>query len=108
MDNIENSVDLERTMQIIIQAGDARKIVIQALDLIGDAKYDEARLVLNTAHQKLLVAHGLQTEKIQQEAQGQKLSYPVLFTHAQDTMMSVDTEFNLVKHLIDIFQKRIN
>lgn len=106
MDETENNVDLRQTMQVIVYSGDARRLIIEALDLIGESKYKESERLLKQANEKLIVAHSLQTDKIQREANGEKLEYSILFAHAQDTMMSVNTEYNLVKHLIKVFQKR--
>lgn len=106
IDETENNNDLRQTMQMIIFSGDARKFIMQALDLVGEAKYDKSEQLLKQAHEKLVTAHALQTDKIQKEAEGEKLEYSILFTHAQDTMMSVNTEYNLVKHLIEVFKKR--
>ncbi|WP_334332573.1 PTS lactose/cellobiose transporter subunit IIA [Companilactobacillus sp. HBUAS59544] len=106
LDEQENNEELRQSMQIIIEAGDARKSIMQALDLIGDGDYEASRKNLSTAKQKLVTAHALQTQRIQKEAAGDQVSYSVLFTHAQDTLMSVNSEYNLTKHLIEIFQRK--
>jgi Phosphotransferase system cellobiose-specific component IIA len=43
---------------------------------------------------------------LQEEAEGDKVQYSVLFTHAQDTLMTIMSEYNLAKHLITVFEKR--
>jgi len=106
IDEEQNNEDLRATMNIIIFSGDARALIMHAMDLIGDFKYDEAETLMKDAHTKLVEAHALQTNKVQQEADGKKIEYSVLFTHAQDTLMTVNTEYNMVHHLIKIFRKR--
>lgn len=94
------------TMEIIINAGDARVFIAEALDNIGDADYDLARANMEKANDKLLTAHRLQTQKLQGEAEGDAVEYSVLFTHAQDTLMSIMSEYNLTQKIITIFEKR--
>lgn len=102
----ENTEDLRQTMNIILYSGDARTLIMHAMDLLGDFKYDEADTMLKRAHEKLVTAHELQTKKIQQEAEGENVEYSILFAHAQDTMMTINTEYNLVSHLIKVFRRR--
>ncbi|GEO46975.1 PTS lactose/cellobiose transporter subunit IIA [Companilactobacillus kimchii] len=94
------------TMDIIINAGDARAFIAEALDDVGDFNYEEAKENIKKADAKLVVAHRLQTKKLQEEAEGDKVQYSVLFTHAQDTLMTIMSEYNLAKHLIAVFEKR--
>jgi PTS system cellobiose-specific IIA component len=54
----------------------------------------------------LVVAHRIQTKKLQEEAEGDDVTYSVLFTHAQDTVMTIMSEYNLAKRLINIFEKK--
>lgn len=90
----ENSESLRNTMNIIIYSGDARTLIMHAMDLLGDSEYEKANKLLLQAHSKLVLAHQLQTDKIQQEAAGKPLDYSALFSHAQDTVMTVNTEYN--------------
>ncbi|WP_281165118.1 PTS lactose/cellobiose transporter subunit IIA [Liquorilactobacillus sicerae] len=103
MDDTKNLAE-KNTMEIILHAGDARVSIMKALDLIGTSDYQRANDLMKDAHKKLVLAHRLQTNKLQQEAEGKKIAYSVLFTHAQDTLMTINTEYNLVKHLIKVFE----
>lgn len=94
------------TMDIIINAGDARAFVSDALDNVANFDYDKAKENIKKADEKLVVAHRLQTKKLQEEAEGEDIEYSVLFTHAQDTLMTIMSEYNLAKHLILVFEKR--
>ncbi|KRO00867.1 PTS lactose/cellobiose transporter subunit IIA [Companilactobacillus kimchiensis] len=94
------------TMEIIINAGDARAFVSDALDNVGDFDYEKAKENIKKADEKLVIAHRLQTKKLQEEAEGEDVKYSVLFTHAQDTLMTIMSEYNLAKHLITVFEKR--
>ncbi|APU72373.1 PTS lactose/cellobiose transporter subunit IIA [Companilactobacillus crustorum] len=102
----ENTAVTRNTMNIIIYAGDARTLIMQAMDLLGDFNYEEAESLIKQAHEKLVAAHQLQTDRIQEEAEGKTVQYTILFSHAQDTLMTINTEYNLVSHLIKVFKKR--
>jgi PTS system cellobiose-specific IIA component len=48
-------------------------------------------------------AHTIHTDCIQASAAGEPLPYSMLFTHAQDTLMTVNSEFRLVRKLAAVF-----
>ncbi|KGG55187.1 PTS lactose/cellobiose transporter subunit IIA [Lactobacillus huangpiensis] len=98
--------NVKNTMNIILNAGDARDFISKALDDVANSNYDNAKENMKKANEKLVKAHRLQTKKIQEEAEGKPIQYSVLFTHAQDTLMTINTEYNLANHLIKIFEKR--
>ncbi|MBP2058486.1 PTS system cellobiose-specific IIA component [Lactobacillus colini] len=93
----EDSKDVQVSMQIILNAGDARALIEEAFKEANKLNYDKAKDLLEQAGKKLVVAHQFQTDKIQEEAEGKPIKYSVLFTHAQDTLMTIDTEYKLVK-----------
>ncbi|WKF85889.1 PTS lactose/cellobiose transporter subunit IIA [Lacticaseibacillus pantheris] len=102
----QNQKSIKDTMDIIINAGDARAFISEALDAVAEFNYSVAKQKMKVAEEKLTVAHRLQTKKLQQEAEGDDIQYSVLFTHAQDTLMTIKTEFNLTNKLITVFEKR--
>lgn len=104
----ENSKDVQVSMQIILNAGDARALVEDAFKEANKLNYDKAQDMLKEAGKKLVVAHQYQTNKIQEEAEGKPLKYSVLFTHAQDTLMTIDTEYKLVKLQVEAMQDHDN
>lgn len=106
MANETDNKSVKDTMEIILNAGDARELISKALDAVGDFDYDLADKNMKEAKAKLVVAHRLQTAKIQEEAEGKKVEYSVLFTHAQDTLMTINSEYHLVDHLIKVFKER--
>ena len=94
------------TMEIILHAGDAREFIADAIDNVATYDYSKAEENMRKAEAELVIAHRLQTAKIQQEAEGKKVPYSVLFTHAQDTLMTINSEFKLIQHLIKVFKER--
>lgn len=93
------------SMQIILHAGDARKQVTTALTKIGDQDFEAAEELLTQAQENLKKAHESQTQTIQAAASGTDIPYSVLFSHAQDTMMTVISEQKLAKQLVRLFRK---
>ncbi|ASR47560.1 PTS lactose/cellobiose transporter subunit IIA [Paenibacillus kribbensis] len=91
-------------MQIILHAGEARKHCTDALKDIENSDFDSAKEKMKLANAEIVIAHRVQTNCIQKETEGAKGEYSVLFAHAQDTLMTVYSEINIAKRLIDIFE----
>lgn len=91
-------------MNIILHAGDARTLITEALSLAKKGDFKQAKSYMNRAEEEIVLAHKSQTETIQDEARGVKHDISLLFIHAQDTLMTINSEFRLAQHLIDILQ----
>ena len=57
---------------------------------------------MNDAEAKLLLAHRAQTDTIQRQAAGEEISYSLLFTHAQDTLMTISAELHMAKKMMPL------
>lgn len=101
---MEDEKIVSSAMEIIIHAGDARLHVSEALKAISDNNYELATEKLKMAQEKMTIAHKLQTDMIQGEARGEEIGYSLLFTHAQDTLMTINSELILAKQLYKVFQ----
>ncbi|EKO1912659.1 PTS lactose/cellobiose transporter subunit IIA [Clostridium botulinum] len=93
------------SMQIILNAGDARAIIDEALVSIEEGSFDEADEKMTEAKKKISLAHSSQTNAIQGEAMGEKIPPSVLFAHAQDTLMVVMSEWNTARRFIKLFKQ---
>ena len=91
-------------MEIIMHAGDARLHVKEALDAISQIDYELAAQKLKMAQKEMTEAHKIQTDMIQGEARGEGIGYSLLFTHAQDTLMTINSELQLAKQLYHVFE----
>lgn len=102
---------VQNAMQIIMFAGDARVCCKDALEAVAAQDYEAAKENLKKAQGKIAEAHHIQTDAIQAEVGGEtKMEYSVLFAHAQDTLMTIYSEINMAKHIINIsesLEKRI-
>lgn len=95
-------------MEIILNAGDARTCVKEALDATTCDNNELAEQKMREAKRFLEKAHLEQTETIQKEAKGETCEYSMLFTHAQDTLMTIYSEFHLAEKLILMYQTLVN
>lgn len=95
---------VQASMQIILNAGDARVACKQALDAIAAFDYETAEEKLKECHEKITIAHKVQTDAIQGETRGEESEYSLLFAHAQDTLMTIYSEINIAKQLLKIFK----
>lgn len=92
------------SMQIILHAGDAREKAKEAIKLAKALDFDGAKKRLAEAKADIVLAHQSQTEVIQNEAAGKNYEPSLLFTHAQDTLMTIASEINLTKDIVDLFE----
>lgn len=95
-------------MQIILHAGNARNYADEAFTFAKKFKDKEAQDKLKEAHEEIKQAHQAQTDVIQQEAAGTQYAYSPLFAHAQDTLMTINSEINVTEKLIstiNLFKK---
>lgn len=90
-------------MEIILHAGDARAAVRTVYEALAVGDLDSARTALATARGEVRQAHLAQTDLIQAEAGGAGLTLTLLFSHAQDTLMTVNSEVITAGHLIGVF-----
>ena len=103
--NREQMVQL--SMLMILEAGNAQNLIQDALREIEELKYVDADDLLKSADEHLIKAHQHQTEIIQKEADDENVEYLALFSHAQDTLMSVKSEYRITISLMSLV-KTIN
>lgn len=93
------------SMQIILHAGNARGLCSQAIDQAEAENFVETDQLMKQAEEEIANAHIAQTNIIQEEARGIEYPHSLLFTHAQDTLMTIKSELNMGKKFILIFKK---
>lgn len=95
-------------MGILTHAGDARMLAKKALEAVQQFDFAKAEEALAEAKKEITEAHSAQTEIIQNEARGVKYEYSMLFNHAQDTLMTINSEIELTTTLIATFHAFAN
>lgn len=99
-----NEVLNEHAMQIILHAGEARSYINFALDALYEGDVEEYEEKIKAARKASAAAHAEQTKVLQETIANQDLQLTILFTHAQDTLMTVMSEMNVAKHLARIIK----
>ena len=89
-------------MGLILNAGDAKQHIYQALSYAKEGDFTSSEGEIAKADAALLEAHNLQTQFLAQEAGGTKTDITALFVHSQDHLMTSITEINLIKEMIDL------
>lgn len=104
MNENTNTALINAAMGILTYAGDARIHSKKALQAVQVFDFTTAQSELDEASKNINEAHKAQTEIIQNEARGTQYDYCMLFNHAQDTLMTINSEIELVKELVKTFK----
>lgn len=104
---MENKSLIENSMNILIKSGEARNLIKDSYNFMAEFDFNSAEEKLKEAKSYILEAHKIQTAEIQKEASGEEPQYSVLFSHAQDTMMTINSELITSRKMLLIF-KEIN
>ncbi|CDL86825.1 PTS lactose/cellobiose transporter subunit IIA [Xenorhabdus cabanillasii] len=102
--NSEENILIPISMEIILDAGNAREKSEKAMKYARDGDFDNARLYMEKARKMVLSAHQTQTEVIQKETQGDNFNLSLLFIHAQDTLMTIRSELILREEIISLYK----
>jgi len=93
------------SMKIIMHAGDARIHIQKAILASKETNYQTADELMKKAENDLKLAHGYQTDVIQENILYEEEPSCLLFAHAQDTFMCVNSEYNLSMHIINLYKQ---
>ncbi|MDR1793783.1 MAG: PTS lactose/cellobiose transporter subunit IIA [Erysipelotrichaceae bacterium] len=91
------------SMELIQLSGEARISVQKALDALSLEDEAETKALLHSAYKQINRAHQIHADLIQKEAAGEMIPYTPLFSHAQDALMTIFSEYNIAKQLASIF-----
>lgn len=105
MEEVSKDELVSISMQVILHAGNARELVFQAVNKASEANFEEANRLIKEANDEVGTAHQAQTNMLQKEAEGIDIPYSPLFGHAQDTLMTVKTEINMMQEMIKLYKK---
>lgn len=97
--------NVEESMQIIANSGDARSDYMEAIRLASAGDLPAAQQLLEAAKDKIVEAHRRQTELIQGEFRGETTELNLLLIHAQDHLMSTLVIRDLSKYILDLYQQ---
>ena len=103
MDEEEISKTTQDAMTILMAAGEARAEVKVAYESIAAGDLAAAEEHIGAADAKIVEAHHVQTDHIQGAFRGEPQEYDLLFSHAQDTLMTIYSEIIVAKQLYKVF-----
>lgn len=102
---MENKTDINVVaMEVILNAGNGRECIDQSLEEMASFHFDHAEELLKEAEEKIVKAHIAQTKVIQGQVSGEETEYSLLFIHAQDTIMTINTELRMAQKMMPIFK----
>ena len=98
----------QQVVGMISSAGDSKAKAFEALKMVKESRYDEARKLLNEAREIDLAAHKIQTQLITAEMSGgeDKPEIGLLMVHAQDHYMTSQLARDLIEEMINIFEAK--
>ena len=99
-------INEEVVFQLIAYSGEARSDIFEAFQLCKNKEYAKAQAALEAAKEKMLKAHNVQTNLIQQEAGGNYIEVRLLMVHAQDHLMTCMLAKDIMTSMIEM-QKEI-
>jgi len=95
--------DYKVAFGLIMVAGDARSEAMLSIRSAKNGDISKAEELLKSAENRLLEAHQMQTDLIQQEAQGNKVDVNIILVHSQDHLTSAMVIIDLAKEFIDMY-----
>ncbi len=95
-------------MNIIMTAGDAKSLCMEALQNAREKCFDEAHKLLEEANERILDIHRLQTTLMQRECSGEKIEYSVLLVHSQDHLTNAMITYDLANEFIAFMEETNN
>ncbi len=109
---MKNEFDFPKiSMSIILPAGEARTKASEALDAMMDDDAEKAENLIKEAKEYIKEAHKAQTDVLQalaaREYEGdcEPVILPMLFIHAQDTIMTIMSEVNMSAKMLKMYKK---
>ena len=96
---MENNMELI-SFELISNVGEAKSLLMEALVLARKEEFDKANDNVIKAEEFLSKAHHSHFSLIQQEANGEQVSFSLILMHAEDQLMSTETLKMLVEELI--------
>lgn len=95
----------ELAFKIILFAGDAKSLAMDSINLANRYEFENAEEILQQAQRELKNAHKVQTEMIQNEANGASTDINIILIHSQDHFAMAMTTIEYAKQMIVVLKK---
>ncbi|WP_182199686.1 PTS lactose/cellobiose transporter subunit IIA [Paraliobacillus salinarum] len=93
------------SFSIILHAGNARSLSMEAIELAKEKKFDEAVQKVEAASQEFSEAHRYQSELLQKESDDDGQDISVILIHAQDHLMSSMVVRDMANVIIELYRE---
>lgn len=90
---------------IIANAGNAKSLYLEAIDLAEKFEIEKAKEKIKEAQKYMADSHKYHYEVIVEESQGKDANLSLLLIHAEDQFMSAETTGCLADKFINLYQK---
>lgn len=91
-------------MNMILKAGDSRTMIQNSMKSLEGRDFSEAEKYLSQAEVLINNAHIEQTEVIQKATAGESFELDLIFIHAQDTLMTINSELIIAHQMLTLFK----
>ena len=99
---MEEAKDLDMiVMEIIVHAGNARSLAIEAIRFARKGDFSQAEDRMKECEAELAEAHHAQTDLLVDESNGKPTAVSLIMVHAQDHLMNAMTVKDLAMELIE-------
>ena len=93
------------SFKIIASVGSARSYYIDAIHAAKLGHFEEAEKLVEEGNKVFIEGHQAHADIIQQEANGKRCEFQLLFMHAEDQLMSAEAFGILAGEFIDVYKK---
>lgn len=101
-----NSTEIQEVaFEIILNSGEARTLIHEAFTKMREKLFVEAQNKIELANHSLVKAHKVQTELLQQYANGEKIEMEIIMVHAQDHLMTTMTLKEVALEMLALYQQ---
>lgn len=103
-ENVNNNEE-DIAFQIILHAGNAKSLCMDAVKAASENKFDESDDFFKQAADELEQAHNCQTDIIRQDILDKEAKVSLLMVHAQDHVMNAITVYDLTLQIAKLYRR---
>ena len=105
-DDMKNNDNEYRSeFQLILHAGNARSIAVEAIEKAKAGKFADASRLTEEANKELLKAHEIEKNLVVDELNGIKYEFGILMMHAQDHLNAAQIIIDQASDFITIYKR---
>lgn len=94
------------SFKIIASAGAAKSDAMEAIFAAKNKNFDLAKTKIDSANQNIIEAEKAHFELIQKEAQGIKISVPLILMHAEDQLLCSQNLILIAQEIIELHKNQ--